>query len=68
MSNEKKFYDIRPDGRNDSHYLCENGMPIARFEDIWQAEATRDNFMRMEAQRYERSVECAMEGQEGMEL
>ena len=41
-----KFYDLEPDGKNDSHYLCENGVKIARFNDLAKAEAVRERFMR----------------------
>ena len=41
-----KFYDLEPDGKNDSHYLSENGVRIARFNDLAKAEAVRERFMR----------------------
>jgi hypothetical protein len=41
-----KFYDLEPGGKNDSHYLSENGVRIARFNDLAKAEAVRERFMR----------------------
>jgi hypothetical protein len=38
-----KFYDIEP--RGDSHYLLENGRPIARFNDLAKAQAVRAQFI-----------------------
>jgi len=68
MSKEKKFYDLEPDGANDSHYLCETSggkrVRIARFNDLAKAEAVRERFTRMEAERSE-NVE---EQEQGMQL
>ncbi len=68
MSKEKQFYDLEPDGANDSHYLCETSggkrVRIARFNDLAKAEAVRERFMRMEAERSE-NVE---EQEQGMQL
>ena len=54
MTNHRKFYDLEPDGANGSHYLCENGVRIARFNDLAKAEAVRESFMRDVAAEYER--------------
>ena len=40
-----KFYDIEPAGYG-SHYLLENGRPIARFGELAASEATRESFCR----------------------
>lgn len=37
-----KFYDLEP--RGGSHYLLENGQPIARFNCLEKAEAAREVF------------------------
>ena len=75
MSKEKKFYDLEPDGANDSHYLCETSggktVRIARFNDLAKAEAVRERFRRMEAERYEQSFERSEnveEQEQGMQL
>jgi hypothetical protein len=46
-----KFYDIEPDGKNSSHYLCENGVRIARFAELEKAELVRESMMEEEAKR-----------------
>jgi hypothetical protein len=52
---KRKFYDIVPgDG---SHYLCENGRPIARFNDLAKAEAVRANLINELAAMHERNAE-----------
>ena len=38
-----KFYDLQP--RDGSHYLLENGEPIARFNELSKAEAVRARAM-----------------------
>ena len=50
-----KFYDLEPDGANDSHYLVCNGVKIARFNDLMKAVSVRENFMRDVAATYEQS-------------
>jgi hypothetical protein len=40
----RKFYDLEPGGGG-SHYLCENGVRIARFDSLAKAEAAREAFM-----------------------
>ena len=52
-----KFYDLEPDGANDSHYLCENGVRIARFNELAKAEAVRESFMSDVAAMYERKAD-----------
>ena len=50
-----KFYDIQPgDG---SHHLCENGVPIARFDELEKAEAVRARYMADIAEIHERNAE-----------
>jgi hypothetical protein len=45
------FYDIEPG--DDSHYLCANGRPIARFDELAKAEAVRDALVAEQAERLE---------------
>lgn len=50
-----RFYDIMPGG--ESHYLCENGVQIARFDDLSKAEAVRTNFVSEQAEAYEKDFD-----------
>ena len=43
----KKFYDIEP-ASDGSHYLCENGVQIARYSSIETALRQRDEFVAAE--------------------
>ena len=58
-----KFYDIEPDGANESHYLCENGKRILRFNELEKAEIVRGHFMNAEAVRMQRSIDELYQGQ-----
>ena len=55
MSKERKFYDLEPG--EGSHYLCENGVQIARFDDLVKAEAVRELYMQAEAARLHRKID-----------
>lgn len=46
-----KSYDLQPSGG--SHHLCENGVPIARFDELERAEAVRARFVAEIAERNE---------------
>ena len=47
-----KFYDLQPGAG--SHHLCENGVPIARFDDLEKAEAVRARYVAEIAEIHER--------------
>jgi hypothetical protein len=51
-----KFYDLQP--REGSHYLLENGEPIARFNELSKAEAVRAGLIAEIAAMYERNADC----------
>ena len=61
-SEEKKFYDLQPDGANESHYLCQNGVCIARFTDLAKAIAARESFTADVAARYDRQLDQVSRG------
>jgi hypothetical protein len=50
-----KFYDLQP--RDGSHYLLENGEPIARFNELEKAEAVRAGLAAEIAAMYERNAD-----------
>jgi hypothetical protein len=52
---DRKFYDLEPcDG---SHYLLENGKPIARFDSLEKAEAVRASFVEELVEMYDRRAD-----------
>ena len=52
---QPKYYEIQP--RSGSHYLLENGEPIARFNELEKAEAARAMYVADLAAMYERNAE-----------
>ena len=52
---QPKYYEIQP--RSGSHYLLENGEPIARFNELEKAEAARAMYVAELAAMYERNAE-----------
>jgi hypothetical protein len=54
-----KSYDIEP--RGGSHYLLENGKPIARFNTLKTAIAAREQFVEQLAEEYERRLDRQIE-------
>jgi hypothetical protein len=55
MRPDFKFYDLHR--RDGSHYLLENGEPIARFDEFWKAEAVRARYVADIAAMYERNAD-----------
>ena len=51
MSSKMKFYDIQP--QDGSHYICENGKQIARFDDLGKAELLRATLVDRQVQEME---------------
>jgi hypothetical protein len=52
---QPKYYEIQ--ARSGSHYLLENGEPIARFNELEKAEAARAMYAGEVAAMYERNAE-----------
>jgi hypothetical protein len=52
---QPKYYEIQP--WSGSHYLLENGEPIARFNELEKAEAARAMYVAELAATYERNAE-----------
>jgi hypothetical protein len=52
---QPKYYEIQ--ARSGSHYLLENGEPIARFNELEKAEAARAMYVAELAAMYERNAD-----------
>jgi|HubBroStandDraft_6_1064221.scaffolds.fasta_scaffold4606631_1 hypothetical protein len=51
-----KFYDLQP-GAGSHHLLYENGVPIARFNELEKAKAVRARYMAEIAEIHDRNAE-----------